>query len=131
MNYPLHSPEKFQYATSKWRESESCPGVRFAVRRLSLGDRLRLMEQLRDLLHKYEFWNAGTEKDEAEALIADLLVQRLYLHFGLVAIEGLEIDGIDADVEMAIERGPEALASEIVTAFRNELELSEQERKNF
>jgi hypothetical protein len=54
----------------------------------------------------------------------------LYLRWGLVALEGLEVDGLEASTDALIEAGPELLCREIVAAIKRESSLSEEERKN-
>jgi hypothetical protein len=57
-------------------------------------------------------------------------VDQLYWNWGLLAVEGLIIGGEPATKESLLERGPEALVHEILTAIRRECGLSEDERKN-
>ena len=130
MNCLSHSPSHLHYSSEEWHESVAFPGVRFAINRISLGSRLTLNERLRDLLTKYEFLKAGDALDNTEASLADLMVRRLYLEWGLISIEGLLINGIEASIRTLIDFGPESLSNEIIDAIRSCLELSEQERKN-
>jgi hypothetical protein len=74
---------------------------------------------------------AAEISDEIEATLADLLVKKLYLEWGLVEIRGLRIDGETPTSERLIHGGPEALTDEIVNGIRAEIELSPEERKNF
>ena len=131
MNSSLPSPSKLLYSGETWHESQSFPGVRFAVRGMSLGARLTLTERLGDLLRRHEFLRAGDVLEDTEASLAELLVRRLYLEWGLVTIDGLLINGLDATADLLIENGPEDLSNEIVNVIRANLELSEAERKNF
>ncbi|MGH9622868.1 MAG: hypothetical protein ACRD4G_00845 [Bryobacteraceae bacterium] len=62
--------------------------------------------------------------------MGDLLVERLYLEWGLAEIEGLAIDGTSATPALLIEKGPEPLTREILASIQAELGLSEDERKN-
>jgi hypothetical protein len=105
--------------------------VRFAVRRISLAQRIELTRQVRELILKNEFLRAGATPDQLEAALSELLARRLYVEWGLAAIEGLTIDGSAATVESLIEKGPEKLTEEIATSILSELALSEQETKNF
>ena len=57
-------------------------------------------------------------------------IDRLYLEWGLQAIDGLSIDGEAATPRLLIEQGPESLTREIVARIRGECHLSEDERKN-
>jgi hypothetical protein len=54
----------------------------------------------------------------------------MYLHWGLLSIEGLTIDGEPATAERLLEKGPEDLAREVVSAIKGQCALSEPERKN-
>lgn len=130
MNSSSHLHKSFPYSSQAWHESKIFPGVRYAIARISLRGRLQLTERLRELFQKYEFLRAGDFEDQTEASYADLLAQRLYLEWGLMQLQGLMIDGVEASVQQLVELGPEALSAEIVSAIRESLELSEQERKN-
>ena len=118
------------YESIVWHKSRCVERVSFAVRRPSLGQRIELTERVRELTLKHEFLAAGDLSDQLSATLSELLVRRLYLGWGLSAIRGLSIDGQPADVGSLIERGPERLADEIVTAIKAETGLSEDERKN-
>lgn len=130
MNCTSHLPNQVEYSSEEWHESLTLPGVRFSTYRLSLGNRLALMERLRDLLRQYEFLRAGNALEQTEASLADFLVRRLYLEWGLASIQGLFIDGSPASIKAMVNCGPELLADEIVSVIRAKLELSDEERKN-
>jgi hypothetical protein len=104
--------------------------VRFAVRKASLLQRIELTSRIKELTLHHEFLKAGDIPDQLDATMADLLVRRLYLEWGLSQISGLRIDGDPAGVESLIERGPEPFVEEILAAIKAELDLSEDERKN-
>ncbi len=125
---PLHKGNR--YTTVNWHESQVMPGVRYAVRRISLAQRIDLTSRARELTRRYEFLAAGDAAEQLEASLADLLTRRLYLEWGLDEIRDLTIDGEAATTEMLVEKGPESLSNEIVAAIQAELSLSEQERKN-
>ncbi|MCX6608718.1 MAG: hypothetical protein NTV52_34705 [Acidobacteria bacterium] len=77
------------------------------------------------------FSEAGSEpKDKLTAAEISSSIESLYVRWGLVSIEGLEIDGVVADVDRLIATGPEALCREIAQAVREQCFLSEEERKN-
>ncbi len=82
-------------------------------------------------MRRDEFLRAGDPADQLEAGLADLLVRRLYLEWGLAGIEGLHIDGEAATPETLIAAGPESLSEEIASSIQAELSLSDEERKNF
>ena len=123
--------KRSNYQSLRWHESEAVKGVQFATRRVSLAQRIELTYKARELSLKYEFMRAGETSDQVEASLADLLVRRLYLEWGLAGLKGFTIDGQQPTVETLIEKGPEALSDEIIHKIRAELELSEEERKNF
>ena len=113
-----------------WHDSNAFPGVRYALRRLSLARRIELTESARDLCRQYEFLKSGDATDQLEASLSDLLVRKLYLVWGLAEISGMRIDGQPATVESLIQCGPDELADEIIKAIRSEIGLTEDERKN-
>lgn len=126
----LLSHKATDYASVIWQESRSLEGVTFAVRRPSLAQRIELTGRVRELTLKHEFLKAGDAPDQIEAALSELLVHKLYVEWGLAQIKGLKIDGNPADTVMLIERGPEELIHEIVTAIKAECGLTEDERKN-
>jgi hypothetical protein len=120
-----------RYESLLWLESESFPGVEFSLRKISLSQRIDLSARVRELTLRNEFLRAGELEDQLEASVADLLVQKLYVEWAVVDLRGLTIDGQTASVAGLIERGPEALVTEIAEAIRTHLELTDAERKNF
>lgn len=131
MKSQLLSRSQNRYATVSWHESRVLPGVRYGIRKISLAQRIDLTTRARELMRKHEFLKAGDSADQLEASLADLLTRRLYLEWGLAEVKDLTIDGQPATVESLIEKGPEALSKEIVSAIEAEISLSEEERKNF
>lgn len=125
------SPKKTAYSSLSWHESKAIEGVRFAIRRVSLAQRLELNKRVRELMLRHEFLKAGPAADQLEAAWGDLLVRKLYIEWGLARLEGLAIDGEAATVELLIDKGPEELVDEIVAAIQDEIGLSEEERKNY
>jgi hypothetical protein len=125
------SPRKASYSSLSWHESMTIEGARFAIKRVSLAQRLELNKRVRELTLRHEFLKAGPGADQLEATWADLLVQKLYVEWGLAELEGLSIDGQAATVELLIDKGPEELVAEVVSALQAEIGLSEEERKNF
>lgn len=124
----LHRPHDHQ--SLLWFQSAAAPGVRYAIRRISLGQRLELTKRARELALRHEFLNAGDKGEQLQASFGDLLVERLYLEWGLAEIDGLRIDGERASIAALIEKGPEALSREILASIQTELSLSDEERKN-
>jgi hypothetical protein len=131
MKFSSRSRNKSSYASVLWHESKTTHGVRYAIRRVSLSQRIELTKRARELSIRNEFLKAGDAPDQLEASLADLLVRRLYIEWGLAELIGLRVDGEPATVEVLIDKGPEALADEIIFAIRGQLGLSEEERKNF
>jgi hypothetical protein len=118
------------YSASSWHCSHVLPGVRFAIKRVSLGQRIELNQRVRELTLKHEFLRAGDASSQLEAALSDLLVAKLYLEWGLESIEGLTIDGKKATAETLIRSGPEKLSEEIVRVIQAESGLTGDERKN-
>ena len=123
-------PGSTSYESQLWLESEILPGVEFSLRKISLSQRIELSSRVRDLTLRNEFLRTGGPKDQLEASVADLLVQKLYVEWAVVDLRGLRIDGQPASVGLLLERGPESLVREIVDAIYANLELSDAERKN-
>lgn len=130
MNFlsPLRSSVKFE--SVHWQNSKELPDVRFAVREPSLQKRIELTRQLHELTLRNEFLASGSEMEQLELALAELLVQKVLVEWGLAAIEGLHIDGKPATPSRLIEAGPDKLVAEIATAVRQRCGLSEEERKN-
>lgn len=131
MKFTSRLPETVNYSSIRWQESLKVAGVRFAIRRMSLGRRIELTTQVRELALKHEFLRAGDTAEQAEASLADMLARKLYLQWGLDAIEGFNINGQPATAESLVDHGPEDLTSEIFDAIQRELTLSNEERKNY
>lgn len=125
---PLHKHD--QYCSRIWHRSKRFPYVRFAVRRASLGQRIELTTRVRELTLQHEFLKAGDITEQLAASLSELLVRKLYLEWGLAAIEGLKIDDEPASAANLTARGPEALVEEIISAIKEESGLNENERKN-
>lgn len=107
------------------------PAVRYRISRMSFARRLDLVQRVRQFAQRIEFLEAGGEvRDKIESSLLGAEVNRIYLEWGLQAVEGLMIDGERATPALLIEKGPEALTQEIVNRIRAECHLSEDERKN-
>lgn len=119
-----------EYSSVIWHDSSAVPGVRFAIKRISLAQRIELVKNVRELTLRFEFLKSGEIGDQLQASLSDLLVRKLYIEWGLAAMTGLRIDGESATPAMLIENGPDRLSDEVIDKIRAELELSEQERKN-
>ena len=129
MSCSSHSVEAYLSYTE--HASEVVGGVQYRIARMSFARRLELVRKVRDFAQRIEFLEAGGEtNDKFESSVLGAEIDRLYLEWGLQAIDGLTIDGESATPEVLIERGPESLAREIVGRIRAECHLSEDERKN-
>ena len=106
-------------------------GVRYTIARMTFGRRIELMRRVRQLSSRIEFEKAGSHvSDQIAASILGAEIDELYLRWGLIALEGLELDGLEASTDALIEAGPELLCREIIAAIKRECSLSEEERKN-
>ena len=113
------------------RRSQARPGVEFVIARMTFGRRLDLMRRVRDMAARLEYFEAGgEERQRMEASILAGEIDTLYVRWGLEEVRGFEIDGVAADVDALIDRGPEDLFLEALTAIRAECGLTETETKN-
>jgi|SRR5689334_8472358 hypothetical protein len=119
------------YQTELTVTSKRYPDVTFTILRMSFGRRLELVKRVRDLSRQLEFFRAGAEAQErVESVALAGEIDRLYLDWGLLRVNGLDLNGEPASTETLIASGPEELCREILAAIRNECGLSEQQRKN-
>ncbi len=106
-------------------------GVVFTIQRISLARRMELARRVLELSRQMEFHEAGAGiEDKIQGNILNFEIDRLYLQWGLVKLNGLTIDGADATAELLAEKGPEDLLREIVNAVKQQCGLSDSERKN-
>ena len=131
MSCTLHSPDTHNFCSLVWRDSDVLPGVRFAIRTMTLAQRIELTRRVRELTLKNDFLRSGTPCDQLDEALGELLARRVYLEWGLSKVEGLRIDDKDATPEMLIEEGPEKLANEAARVIVDELHLNQEETKNF
>ncbi len=119
------------YESVAWFDSTARPGVRYGILRVSFGRRIELARRIRDVGRKAEYLDASGEvKDKLEAAVVAAEIDRAYLEWGWIGVDGLEIDGTAADPAMAIEAGPVELAAEVLARIKRECGLKEDERKN-
>ena len=105
--------------------------VRYRVAKMSFGRRLELMRQVREIAGMLEFHQAGdTEQDRINASVLSAEIDRLYVRWGLLEIEGLTIDGAPATPDSLAQAGPEDFFREALQAVKQQCGLSEAERKN-
>jgi hypothetical protein len=123
--------EVVSYDSVSTARSRALPGVTFTINRISFGRRMDLTKRVREISQKAEFLEAGTGlKDKVEANVLAQEIEEMYLRWALVSVDGLRIDGEPATIEKVIEKGPDDLTREIVTAIKAQCGLSETERKN-
>jgi hypothetical protein len=126
-----HSLEGTRHESCLWFDSTTQPGVRFRIKRVSLGRRIDLARRIRELGRKIEFLQAsGAPGEQIEATLLKGEIERVYLEWGLDQVDGLEIDGEAATPGSLIESGPLALAEEVLGRIKAECGLSQVERKN-
>lgn len=118
------------YETEITVTSQAAPGVTFTIARASFGRRMELLRRLRDLAGKAECLAAGDSREKLEAALLTSEIDELYLQWGLVRLDGLELDGQPATPEKLIEAGPEEICREALAAIKHEYGLNEKERKN-
>jgi hypothetical protein len=112
-------------------DAEAMEGVRYEIVRVSFGRRIELARRIREIGRKMEYLEAGSDARETlEATVLAAEIDRAYLEWGLVAVDGLEIDGVAATSETLIDRGPVELAMEILGRIKSECGMTEDERKN-
>jgi hypothetical protein len=120
-----------EWNSSSVVHSQAWPGVEYVIARITFGRRLELLKRVRDLAVRLEYFEAGRdEKNRIEASLLGAQLDRLYIEWGLEAVHGLHIDGELATPASLLERGPEELFLEALTAVKAECGLNEQERKN-
>src|SRR5438128_11571983 len=90
-----------------WFDAEAIGGVRYQIARVSFGRRIELARRIREIGRKTEYLEAGSDvREKLEAAVLRAEIDRAYLEWALTGVEGLEIDGVAATVEMLIEKGP-------------------------
>lgn len=125
------SPSVKKYASLVWFDSETHRGVRFGIVRVSFGRRIELARRIREIGRKVEYLEAGNDpKEKLEATVLGAEVDRAYLEWGLIGVEGMEIDGAAASAATLIDAGPVDLGAEILARIKRECGLTEDERKN-
>jgi hypothetical protein len=119
------------YESEKRIECRTAPGATFTIGRMSLGRRIELTRRIWELARKVECLEAGNDpREKLEGALLSSEIDRLYLSWGLVRVEGLMVDGEPATPETLIAAGPEEVCREILAAVKAECGLTEEERKN-
>lgn len=124
-------PSGDRYESTAWFDSEARAGVRLGIVRVSFGRRIELARRIREIGRKAEFLEASSDaRDKLEATVLAAEIDRAYLDWGLIGVEGLEIDGVAATPRSLIEAGPVEVAAEALRRIKSECGLTEDERKN-
>jgi hypothetical protein len=111
--------------------SRVASGVTFTVAKMSFGRRAELMRQVRELSRKMEFLEAGEDAGQKmDAALLRVEIERAYVKWGLLAISGLEVDGVAATPDSLADIGPEELFQEAAALVRAQTGLTAEERKN-
>jgi hypothetical protein len=119
------------YESTRVVDSQKVEGVRFTFWKMSFGRRMELMQHVRELTRRAEFLAAGESAGERmDAALARAEIDRLYVRWGLRAVAGLNVDGLEATPEILVDKGPEELFREALALVRRETGLNEAERKN-
>ena len=120
-----------EYTSSAWFDAEACAGVRYAIVRVSFGRRIELARRIREVGRKMEYLEeASDSREKLEAAVLAGEIDRAFLEWGLIGVEGLTIDGTAATPQTLIEAGPIELATEILAHIKGASGLTENERKN-
>jgi hypothetical protein len=132
MKFPWRSHKVgVRFESTRVVESRLAPGVRYTIAAMTFARRVELMTRVREMAQRMEFLTASGEAgDKMDAGLLRAEVDRIYLSWGLRSIEGLVVDGRQADAELLAESGPEELFREAVAAVRAQTGLTETERKN-
>jgi hypothetical protein len=128
MNSTLPSGKEWE--SRVWFDS-AMEGVRYEIVRVSFGRRIELARRIREIGRKMEYLESGTDaREKLEATVLAAEIDRAYLEWGLVSVEGLHIDGVSATAESLVASGPVELAVEILGRIKAECGMTEDERKN-
>ena len=129
------SPSVKTWESRVWFDAVAIEGVRYEIVRVSFGRRIELARRIREIGRKMEYLEAGSKlengaRETLEAAVLAAEIDRAYLEWGLLRVEGLEIDGMEGTPESLIDCGPVELAMEILRRIKSECGMTEDERKN-
>ncbi len=128
-NCTSHSDKSWE--SRVWFDAAAIEGVRYEIVRVSFGRRIELARRIREIGRKMEYLEAGGDaREKLEATVLGAEIDRAYLEWGLVSVDGLKIDGAAATPETLVDRGPVELAVEILGRIKSECGMTEDERKN-
>jgi len=112
-------------------DSAEYHGVTFTIRRMTLRQRIYLLTDLHALYREHDFSKAGTSQaDRINAHLSSLRIDEIFLRWGVLAIEGLSVDGKRLCVEDLAEYAPEGLVREILFRIRESIALDPGDEKN-
>ena len=78
------------------------------------------MRRVRELARRMEFLEAGEDPgDKMDAALLQAEIDRLYVAWGVKAVSGLAVDGVEAGPELLADAGPEELFREALAAVRS------------
>src|SRR5271155_3361924 len=126
------SPSGKTWESRVWFDAAAMEGVRYEIVRVSFGRRIELARRIRGIGRRMLFLEAGKKADREtlEATVLAAEIDRAYLEWGLVSVEGLEIDGAAATAETLVDGGRVDLAMEILGRIKSECGMGGDERKN-
>jgi hypothetical protein len=125
------SPKAHAYESTARFSSRVLPGVIVTILRMSLGRRIELAKQVRELGNRVEFHEAGEGlRERVEASVIAGEIDATYLRWGLADVDGLTIDGKPAACEDIIAFAPEEFVREVLGRIRAECGLTDEEVKN-
>lgn len=128
-NCTSHSDKSWE--SRVWFDAAAIEGVRYEIVRVSFGRRIELARRIREIGRKMEYLEAGgAAREKLEATVLGAEIDRAYLEWGLVSVDGLDIDGAAATPETLVDHGPVELAVEILGRIKSECGMTEDERKN-
>lgn len=112
-------------------ESSVAAGVWFRVRRMTLRQRIQLLEDLYPLYTEAEFLKSGaTEAERLMAQVKTLKLQEILLRWGVESVGGLVVNGRELAARELSENAPEELAAEMVQRVQEAAGLTEKQEKN-
>jgi hypothetical protein len=98
---------------------------------MTLRQRINLVQELHTLYREHEFSSAGTSSaDRLLAQLSSLRIDEVFLRWGVMAIDGLQVDGKPVGAAELAEHGPERLTAEVLGRIRETIALSPDEEKN-
>ncbi|MEP7361799.1 MAG: hypothetical protein ABI972_00970 [Acidobacteriota bacterium] len=112
-------------------ESVQVAGVSFTIRRMTLRQRISLLQELHTLYLEREFSGAGSSQaDRLHSQLTSLRIDDVFLRWAVTNVTGLQIDGRAVSAGELAEFAPESLVCEILERIREAVSLSQDEEKN-